>query len=500
MDISKKKKIHVQRVTPGDLGLTLNGNYYTFPNTSIGIIDMSVATSAAAFTLTLDKPDSWAPKVNTGSGPTPAGITGTFVSIKLVQYYTISPGVFGERDATDPNLELHVTTDTPEDYVTEGDLGTYYDDFQSFISDYQVDGSYPHEGIRFPVVFNENAYNGKATKDGEGINLVDPAGLVENDPAWGYNNGIPFQTKNKNSLQPFLLLKYVLSRMALKFNFKIDGDFFNDPEVGKILLWNTNSLDIPQKFIGESPFVFWKTKFNVNELVPDITVVEFLRALQSRYNLSIFFNETTQKVQMSYREPIARSILYEDITPFSSPLSNFKSHRVQGILLTVDKEDTDAFSLKEELLVGTKAEDTLDINCGRLFQTGSKLVNDELVEGPRVSQPNEEKFNLRVFHYKGIVTNTTFSYPGADISGPGFTETLSGINQTFHKFWLKFQINRLSIVLKTDYPLRQLLRYNFELKRRFDRSSYLVKSIQFSLSNQQVSSCTVELYTMRGGS
>lgn len=162
------KKVYVKKISAGDFTVIINGTSYTYPNTTIGIGDMGLDTSSEAFTKTLDLPDQWYPKTVLGTGTSPGGITGTFFFVKLVQYFTVSPGVYNERDCEDPLQELHVTLPPDADltdYQVEVDIAGYTTDFSTFVSSY-ISVTPPTEKIRFPVVFNANMY-GENIKQGE---------------------------------------------------------------------------------------------------------------------------------------------------------------------------------------------------------------------------------------------------------------------------------------------------------------------------------------------
>ena len=109
-------------------------------------------------------------------------------------------------------------------------------------------------------------------------------------------------------------------KTKLTFEFEFDGDFWEDSRLDYTLVWNTTALDTVQKYIQGQPFNLWRRSFNINELVPDITVVDFLRLLQAddSFNLAVYYNEITKKVRLSYRENIAKDIVYDDITSKSS--------------------------------------------------------------------------------------------------------------------------------------------------------------------------------------
>lgn len=493
------KTVYVKKTTGTDFKLSLNGTEYTFPNTLFGIGTGSFATGVDCLAKTLDKPNEWWPVISVGVGPTPGGITGTFLQVNLKQYFTFAPGDIQSRDCTDPLIEMHVALgdgEFPGEHQVESNLDTYFSEFQAFMSDF-VSEPYPHDKFRFPVVFNANLYAADAIKQGEGINLFETGSFLMNDPNWGFDNAAQLQVRNYNSIQPFLLLKYVLDRIATVFGFTWTGDFYNHPEVANILLWNTAPLDVPQKYIGESKFVFWKRSINLADLVEDITVVEFLKRIQSRYNLSVFFDDLTKSAKIAFREPIAKSLQYEDITSISSPISNYQSERLHGYIIKVEADPTDLFSIKEELTIGDTPDEIVDIACGRLFNEGIALIDSVPVYGPRVSQKILEKGMTRVFHYAGLIDNGDYTYASALISGPDVPESLEDLHAAFHEIWLLFEKNRVLVKLETAFPLRSLLQFDFELKRRFDRNNYLVKSIDVKLKNTGLEVSSLELYSMK---
>lgn len=493
------KRVYVKKTTSTDFKIKLNDTEYTFANSSGGILMGNSLTTYDAFIKTLDKPSEWWPVIQPGVGPTPGGMTGVFFAVRLCQYYTVSPGETELRECTDPLIEMHVELsegEFPGEHQVESDLGNYYDEFESFMSTYLTD-PYPNDMVRFPVVFNANLYGGDAVKTGEGCNLFTFGGFLRNNPNWGYENAAQFQVQNNNSVHPFLLLKYVLDRIGNAFGFTWFGDFYDHPEVAKILLWNTAPLDLPQNYIGTSKFVFWKRSFTLSDLIEDITVVEFLKRLQSRYNLCVYIDELTQKGKLSFRESIARSLAYEDLTAISSPIKSFETARVEGYQIKVDADSTDAFSVSEQLTMGASAETTVDVSCGRLFREGNTILFSRLVSGPRVSQKMNEKGMLRVFHYAGLVDNVEYTYASALISGPGIPESLNDLHEAFHQIWLEFEKNRIVIKIDTTYPLRSLLNYDFELKRRYDRTKYIVKSIEVRMKNGGLEASQLELYSMK---
>ena len=489
------KKIFVKRAT-GDYSITVNGKNYS--GSANGVKNLINADADAA--LDTGKYMPLATEVTVGTSPS-GSISATFLEIKLSIYFTFHDTVLGmdfllRNDSVDPLHELSVTVDTPSEYEVESfDMDTYYDEFDSFLEDY------PSDKLVFTLMFNANPF-GEVVKVTEFVNAVNASGgIMRNDPNWGLNHGEPLVTKSFNSLQPFLLLKWVLDKIADEYGFEWEGDFYEHPDFPGMVVDNNSALDVAQEFIGTRKFVFWRRSFNVSDLVPDLKVPEFLTYLKGRYNLAIYQNDETQKVRICFREPLAKANTYDDITRISSPIDGNEDERVTGFTLSIAKEEYDAFSFAESVTVGSPEED-IPIKCGRLFNTKVDLIEDGVVSGPYVSRKWGERFGFRIFHYHGIEDNGEFEYQKADIHGSIIIEQLStfivvGLYDTFFKYWLHFRAKRKGIKLKVDWPFRLLRNFKWDEKKRFNRSNYFVKAIDVEITNQRVKVKSVELKTMQ---
>ena len=493
------KKIYLKRTTAGDYKITVNGTQHVAAD-----IDSIVGSINATFNISLDSGNYTPHALRISSGSTPSGlITAPYVSITISRYDTVdflgtpTPSITA---SIDPLQELHVTTeDDPDDYLIEADLGTYYSEFTTFMAGY-ISGTYPNSKLRFPLVLNGNAFP-ETVKDTQWVNAVDSTGFIKNDPNWGLNNDQPFQVRNYNSLLPMLRRKWILDKIAEEFDFLWDGDFYAHVDLEDMLEFHTVSLDVAQGFIGDKKFVFWRRSFNLSELVPDITVVEYLRRLKQRYNLAIYFNERTQRVRMAIRESVARISAYQDVTEISTPAMGNEDQRVTGFNLLSSKEDNDALSFEEKVSIGTPEQD-INTECGRVYLYATDIIDSKIVFAPKVMQLWNTGDKLRTIYYKGLTDVTTFNYPAADINGALITEQLTdplvgyGLYNAFWKYWLHFQRRRRIVKLRVDFPLRELVKFDFEQKRRFNRVNYLVKSIDVSITNQTVRVKNVEFATM----
>lgn len=410
---------------------------------------------------------------------------------------------------TDPLTDLSVDIDTnlvyadsqnKLKYEVHGEMDDvnnngYYDPFWTFLQGYFT-GAYPDDKLRFPAVFNAlSLYNGVMMDGGSPTlirNLVAPGNV--------------FSVQNRNSIHPFVRVKWVLEQIASYFGFQFDGDFYNSADLNEMLIWNPNNLDEAKPYIGKVPFVFWKRSFNISDLVPDMTVVDFLRALQSRYNLAVFFSEKTSKVFMSIRENIVKALMYNDITSKGSNFQDGDDLSLSGVKLAAKREEDDQAAGDDSFDIGTP-EKTFPTDLSSIQSFTTRATPGGNVQAPFVIHPKASDFEFRVFYYKGLFDNGTVSYPKAHIHAVNFNDRFDDTNlgtgigtslyEYFWKRWIAYTLRRKSVKLDIDFPLGELLDIDWELKRRFDRNNYLIKSLDFSFTPTRLTVCNAELYTMR---
>lgn len=483
------KKIFVTRDGDGnaDWSLTINGTEYQ--GEDLGIVVGKVNTAAQK-------------GVDTGNYFPYIEVLATNSCVIYPAKFTSGTDIFGaptilSTPSTTPH-EHEVTVQLPSaggygagNYTMTGSMTGYYEAFNSFLS------GYPTSKICFPVLFNANPYGStESIKATELVNGVDANGIIKNDFAWGTNNGQPGAVKNYNSLQPFLFLKWVLDRIATRFNFTYEGDFYDSPDLATRLIDNTFLLDVVQPWLGNNKFVFWNNSFNVAELVPDISVIDLFKALQSRYNIAVYQNEQTGRVRLQFREPIARSNSYEEITPLSTPKQGISNDKISGWKITIAKEDTDALSTASSALIGTTAEEDQPMTCASIQVFHSYVFNDILYQGVRVSRKQESSFKLRIFHHAGAIVSGAVTYQGSKITGVDTNETIADLVEKYWNYWMRFEKDRVTIKISIEYPFRTIREFEWELKRRYDRSNYLIKSMDIKLTNDKIK-VNAELYTMR---
>lgn len=411
------------------------------------------------------------------------------------QYLKIYATVEGGYPSTDLFATLHV--DVSEDNGTGADpsyrwnvesfdMTDYLDEFRDFIELYFT-ATPPNDKVRFPILFNDGSQD-PYIKLGNFVNAQDAGGLVVN----GFGE-IPFVTENRNSLQPFLKISYLLELIEDYLGVTLDGDWL--AHTNDMLIWNTAMLDVPTPYIGKTPFIFWKRSFNLQELVPDMTIVEFFLALQSRYNLGIYL-ERNNVIRFVKREVIAKSNVFSNL-PVHGRAIKTPDLRVSGIKLIAAKDDTDSYSTVDELSVG---EPEVEKVC-KMMGVGSNLtfsVNGTVITAPRVKQKQGEKMLLKIFYDEGYTVGTTYNYNKCSVDAV-YSERFDGVNglyETFWKYWLHFEIRRRAVQLPVFFQVKHMNYFDWRVKRIFDRKAFLIKSIEIDADANGLAVSITEIYSM----
>lgn len=480
--------------------IVINGKSYEVTNTIIAVDEQELLEDLAALiNADTDSPRAVATVITAGASS--GGFAAPYMEIQSFD----APN--------DPHAELQVSLDgmnssylfDPSDFSYEfrgykwqvhtemgnADLDGYYDPFWTALQGYFT-GVYPDDKLRFPAMFNGGGLGKQYF-----YNMLAPDGTLKRNIPCSTNF---FYGVNTNSIHPFVRLHYLLDSIATYFGFEWEGDFFTSADTAEMLIWNPNNLDMPMDFIGNTKqFTFWQRSFNVKDLVPDISVTELLQSLASRYNLAIYPNEQTGKVRIVYREPLAKSTVFSDITSQCGRPEPIEDNSISGIKLTARKESKDTLAGDDVYDIGDP-EVTLPSAASSIRRSENFPFGDVgNISGPRVYHPPDDKFELRIFYYKGIVDNGTIEYPQAGINAISYTDAFDGVDGlyvNFWKRWLEYQLRRRSVPIDIDFTFADLKNFAWELKRRFDRNNYLVKSLDFTMESNRITVCKAVLYTM----
>lgn len=402
---------------------------------------------------------------------------------------------------TDPLSPLHVDVD---DNGTESvgynwavksfDMAAYWASFNTFFNTYITITTPATDKFRVPWHLNYNLYGTEGAKTQDKINddvnysTTDLGGFRFNNP----NGPVPFTVINQNSLQPFVMLKYVFEKIATYFSFTWDSDWLLDSDTQDMLIDNSMPLDVKQPYIGKTDFVFWRRSFNMNELVPDMTVVDFLKALQNRYNLTLRFDARSNKMRMMRRKPIAESTAKLSLDDVALGKPTIKDESLTGIRFESKQEKNDKYALPDYTEIGTP-ELTIKSDCSGMFGSGS---NSQVQK----KQPIKNTFELRVFHYVGMTfLSGTAYYPKAVVDAVNYYENWDdptfGLYVKFWKHWAWQRLKRKVVEIELDWSIAELTLADLEKKYQYDRNDYFFKELKVDLSMKGFKPVKAELFT-----
>lgn len=421
-------------------------------------------------------------------GPTPGGAALPYVVVK------VDTTLGGDQHDPEWPISVEPIEDTEAEkakwYIEALDMSSYNTAITDFVD--PVDNTV----LFFPLHFNAGLFGDAPNpKPSNIVNAWNSGGFVLNT----IGNG-SFLVNVSNSLQAFIKVKFILLAIENHFDIKFEGDWYDDADTANMLLDNSACLDVSVPFIGTKNFIFVKRTFELSDLVPDVSVIAFLKALQNRYNLAIYQNEQNGKIVIKKREPVATASNYTDITPISSPAGPIDDQRLTGIRLKATKDENDLAALPDEYTVGEPEEEIKSDISGlnSEFTTGQVDGEDGEVTGPYLKRKAAAKTGFRIFYSLGEVDNGNFTYQGASINATAYDEKFTGVNGLYEKnwkSWLAKRISRRVLNLEVDFPFRTIRALEWDTKHRFDRKNFLIYSISVQLSMTGVKVSRVKLYT-----
>jgi len=400
-------------------------------------------------------------------------------------------------DATNLNSPLHVDFDN--DNGTEGNYkwlvkgfdqveADYWEVFNTFFESYMTadpDTDKFRIPLRFNTFFGVNPYF-----QGDSLFLANMATTANGGLFFNTSEGnIPFRVVNRNTLQPFVMMKYIFEKAAAYFGFEVESDWLDDADVQEMLIDNAAPLIIKMPFIGKSDFVFWKRSFNLKDLVPDITFVDLLKALQNRYNLKVEYKANANKLIIKRRQALAESTTRVNVDSAARGIPKIKDLSLTGIRFESDQDKDDQLSVTDFIDVGTPE--------GTPIRTALSGLQDMTIIGMSATvkkQDYKSDFALRVFYYKGINGAGT---PYALSNAAGWDETWAGENGLYETFWKRWawqQMRRKAVEIELDWGLAELQSLDREVKLQYDRNDYFLYSLEVPLTMQGISPMKATLY------
>lgn len=265
------------------------------------------------------------------------------------------------------------------------------------------------------------------------------------------NGGVPAANSDINLKHkvPYFYLCYVINNVCKWLGYQATGDFFNHPDVEKILIDNINELNgtIPVTITG------------ADSHLPHLTLEDFFKALIGFFNIRITLNNTSGQIVFAFKKTAIEQQKFLDLRAYRYTVLQQNYTEPQGFTLKaeVDKERTDVTEITDQItfLNGKKQ---IDIKAGTLRMTIGLFytINYDVLSSERpgnlwdsrsmqyransVNKTGIKDFPLRFFFTKGISANLSgVYYPSGDINSDSFSLKLNGANSLFdfaHKNWL----------------------------------------------------------------
>jgi len=356
----------------------------------------------------------------------------------------------------------------------------------------------PNDVVRFPMFYNEGVYDDQQHFT-RFVNYNLSESLKPNlIPEYSSILLLESVAFNYNSLCPCVKLSHVFEEIENYFGFEFEGNFIESDFYAKALIHNTKYLDLPIRFLNDKPIIFYKSKFNVSEHLPDMKVADFLKALQSRFNLAVYFDEIRKKVVIKFRNPIVGLTKYIDLTKISSTPKLKEASCKKGLQLKSDANEDDPFSLPDSKKVDDIIE--IDINTKALHASQYIKKYDELYlyeyELPAFSVDQKAK-DLRLIFAAPTrpITGIADTYYSALIEEANKGYFFESIYAEYWDQYVRFLLNRRTVKAMAEMQMPELLALNFESKFRIGEINYFIKELDVTFNMQNIEVAKLELYS-----
>lgn len=375
--------------------------------------------------------------------------------------------------------------------------------YSSWINDYAT-ATPPDDILRFPVMYNNELYRESGKKSW----LVNHVSFN----VFLTNLIIPSATyvHSANSLAPHVLLTHIWDKIAEYGQVVFQGDFFDDTDIQKLLVFTGQTIDFISNLFTTAPFIHWKHTFNIADLVPDITIGEFIKDIATVFNQGIIYNDRNNTITFIKKEAIISDPDFIDITEMCGPATKLEESASDGYVLKSEVDSADKLATLEgqEGLIdannpwkpqafGNEKESISTklsgIPSGDIsgFVSGWANVDDALL----IHLPKGDS-SFRLSFYLGLkVFDGSSSYPHALIETDNYSLSWYGTKGLYEKWWkdwIRYLQRRRLLTLPVDFHLRDFP-VDFTRKVRFDRSSFLIKSISTTLTMTSISESQVEM-------
>jgi hypothetical protein len=384
--------------------------------------------------------------------------------------------------------------DIPEDsdYVmlagTPSWLNSYKTAYENYVAEHVGSGRFL-KAVRFGTFANffqsDEEFPLKLYPVG---NLYGPDGFAVNVvKADLYNNPI---TNNINSMAPMVTLKYVLEKIAEHYDITIDFPALDPDDV----FFHSFTLDRPINFLGSKKLILFERSFSLNQLVPDIKINDFLKALQIGSNSQMKFDGDARILSITNRGEIMETREYLDITEHCALATDIQLSTKRGLKFALAKDGGDTIDTATvypvDYIIG-EGEREITVGFGTAPMKDHEMQNYWPGYFSYGTTPNytvaikqtfESNFSFRIVRYK----EETFKDPYLE-STPFLWEGDNGLFETYWKSSVEMENNPVTIVTRWLMTREQAFNLDWEQKLRIDRNDFLLKSFNVSLQRNGLS-------------
>lgn len=329
------------------------------------------------------------------------------------------------------------------------------------------------------------------------VNYIAGAELVPN--TFGTIPDGNTEINNQTSLAPMLTVKAMLEAIETYYGITINFFALDEDDV----LFAPATIDVPVKFFNDESLILFQSTYNLSQLCPDITVNEFLKALQIGYNAFITYDPELKVLDISHRQPSITARPYEDITVKVAEPSDIQLAIQKGIrfALQSDSRDkvTDASFTPADFLVD-EGERVIQAAFGtygmRTHTARADWPQDAALLTVWCEIPYDTKFPLRLARYvdgdEPYLDSRPFLWTGVD-----------GLIATYWEDSISLENNPVTVKTTWLMPRNDIFATRWGQRWRIDRNDFLLKEFSVQLRNNGVSTadCTfVRLPTFVEGS
>lgn len=319
--------------------------------------------------------------------------------------------------------------------------------------------------------------------------------FIGNTPS--LNRGATYYSTT-TEMAPYPYLRYIFASIETALNITFEGDFIDDPDFQKLIQYCSESVSIIKPFVGPEDFIFWRTKYNLSELVPDYKINEYLKRIAGFFNLSFEYNPNNRRLKLLKKEEIIKATAYTDITNIASPYTDRDLNTEKGITLGSKKDVESKAVLAPEYdpylpyIIGD-GEKSIEIECAGLEENTSAEVPAGSLS---ILHAKGAKISPKLIFFAGISTGL-----GKPAFGSIETENYSlswhgekGMYEKWWKSWARFEQRTFPVKFKVSFGIAELLNLDWSKKYRIDRVNYLLKSVRVVATMRGLKIADVEAY------